>query len=148
MATYTYTFSPNTKIASAEVNQNFNDVWPLNWTTWTPGYTGFSADPPTRSARYMQLGKMVVLEVDTGDGTSNANTFTITNVPIQSVTRANQQWFVACGYAGNGGTPIATGQAVIGSGATTITMSVSGSSTGWSASSLKRAAFVLIYETA
>jgi hypothetical protein len=63
MATYTYSFSANTRIKSAEVNTNFNDVWPTNWTTVTaPVFNvtsydnGAGGQPTTTVSRYCQIG--------------------------------------------------------------------------------------------
>lgn len=71
MATYTYSFSPNTKIKSSEVNQNFNDVWPTNWTAYTPTITVTGGTAPTYtgrfSARYCQIGKVVFVMLDFGN---------------------------------------------------------------------------------
>lgn len=50
------------------------------WTAWTPTPTGFSGTP-TVSGSYIQLGKIVILSGYV-DGTSNANTLTITNLPV------------------------------------------------------------------
>ncbi|MBS3927807.1 MAG: hypothetical protein KGZ65_04365 [Sphingomonadales bacterium] len=46
--------------------------------TWTPAWTGFSADP-TGTTAVLQIGKMVKAEIElSGHGTSNATTLTVT----------------------------------------------------------------------
>lgn len=58
--------------------------------TFTPAWTGFSADP-SGDLSYMDLGDLVVLWNNTAGqvvGTSNANTMTFTNLP--SVIRPDQ----------------------------------------------------------
>lgn len=66
----TNSFSPNTKIKSSEVNQNFTDLTSstakLDWTLtdYVPDWTGSGGTPPaigdgTLSGYYMQMGKIV-----------------------------------------------------------------------------------------
>ena len=56
-------FSPNTRIKSAEVNANFNEVYVTPWTDWVPSYTCSGTMTigtiTTHYARYCQFGKTV-----------------------------------------------------------------------------------------
>jgi hypothetical protein len=58
-----YTFSPNSKIKSAEVNANFINGYPTIWTDYTPaitlGGTLTSTGTTVTKARYSQIGKVV-----------------------------------------------------------------------------------------
>lgn len=62
----TYTFSANTKIKSAEMNQNFTDIWPNLWTDYTPViYKGDNATAwggTSVLSRYNMVGKTVYWE--------------------------------------------------------------------------------------
>ncbi len=54
------------------------------WTSWSPGFTGFSANP-TVTALYKKIGRTVFINIlTTGAGTSNDTGFTITNLPFTS----------------------------------------------------------------
>ena len=59
----TNTFSPNTRAKSSEVNQNFTDVWPTDWTPYTPVISGAGVPGlgtyTLQKGEYMQLAKMV-----------------------------------------------------------------------------------------
>lgn len=46
--------------------------------TWTPTFTGFSADPSIAEAKYSLVGKSCTINLRLGNGTSNATTFTFT----------------------------------------------------------------------
>lgn len=59
-----------------------------DWSTWTPTWAGFSAAPTLDYARYIRIGKLVVCQIRTSaNGTSNANTFTLT-LPVAPRTAA------------------------------------------------------------
>ena len=55
---YQYTFSPNTKIRSSEVNANNAAIWPLDWTDYSPTFGGTGSNPTFIYFRYMQIGKL------------------------------------------------------------------------------------------
>jgi len=48
------------------------------WKTWTPTFTGFSADPTNVKARYIRIGDTVTVVIGMSAGTSDATTFTMT----------------------------------------------------------------------
>lgn len=56
---------------------------PGGWLTgsFVPTFTGFSTDPASPTIRWTISGNQVTLYLDFSNGTSNATTFTITNVP-------------------------------------------------------------------
>lgn len=57
--------------------------------SWNPVYTGFSSDPTSNQFEYTLIGKMCTIQVATGNGTSNATTFTITlPYPAKTVKQA------------------------------------------------------------
>lgn len=96
----TYSFSPNTRIKSAEVNQNYTEcVSPFTvWTAWVPVFAGFAADPTLNEARYTQLGKTVIV-VWTGNanGTKSGVTGTIT-MTLPVAPKYNQSFANLIGY--------------------------------------------------
>jgi len=56
---------------------------------WTPGYTGFSADPAGNLAKFYTIGSRAHVSYGcalAGVGTPNATTFTITGLPITAAT--------------------------------------------------------------
>lgn len=55
--------------------------------SWTATFTGFSANPSSPTMRYSLNGKMCTVNIQTGTGTSNATTFTIT-LPFVAKTGA------------------------------------------------------------
>ena len=57
---------------------------PGGWLTgsFVPVFTGFSVDPSTPVIRWTISGNLVCLFLDFSNGTSNATTFTITNLPV------------------------------------------------------------------
>lgn len=114
--------------------------------TWTPGFTGFSVNPSTTYARYSQIGKYVILTAEFGiDGTSNANTLTITGVPVASLRDVS---FSLMGAADNGNF-INTGYATILAGTTTISCKKDHTGTVWTTSGQKSPGlFYVVYEVA
>jgi len=60
------------------------------WGTWTPVFTGFSTDPVVDAARYCRIGKLIIVHLNMGNGTSNATTFTIT-LPVAAANTIKQR---------------------------------------------------------
>lgn len=112
------------------------------WTSWSPGWTGFSVNP-TVDAYYKKIGNTCFIMINaTVGGTSNATTFTITNLPFT----AARGLYVPVAYAQNASASIATGQASISN--TTITMYITGNGSAWTNSGTKYANLSFAYETA
>lgn len=115
-------------------------------TTWTPTFTGFTATVPTVTATYQKLGKLVHIYIHaTTNGTSNATTFTIGNLPFANNGTAVKRP-INCTDAGTQN----EGMAEIANGSSTLTLT-KGNATGgggWTASGNKSAHVYLSYETA
>lgn len=119
-----------------------------NWTTWSPGFTGFSANP-TVVARYTLIGKTCFLAVETTvQGTSNTTSFTITNLPFTSANQGMGYWGNAAIALDNGAKTSATLQIDAN---TSVIVVAKGANTGsgtWTASGNKSATFQIHYEIA
>ena len=59
-------------------------IYETRWLVWLPTYTGFST-APTGTGNYMIDGKKLTISLNSGDGTSNATTFTY-SVPLDAET--------------------------------------------------------------
>ncbi len=91
MSNYSYIYSPNTRIKSAEVNANFDKVWPTGWTAVAPNLLCAVGTPPdytTYVNRYFRMGNTVwgfCTWVNTTGGTpgngAGALTFTLPVAP-------------------------------------------------------------------
>lgn len=94
-AGFVLTSDANGKGAWAAAPGGFNA-----WNTWTPSFTGFSADP-TGDARYVQMGNVVFATFHTtGNGTSNSTQFLMT-LPVNAATT---NFFAGVISASNNGT--------------------------------------------
>jgi len=137
----TYTFSPNTRIKSNEVNMNFaeNPGMYKAPTVWVPTHTGFSVNP-TVVAYYAQIGKTVDIWYNTtGAGTSNAVTFTITNLPA---TPNISQVFATGRVLDNGANLTVGGRCDIAASSDTLTLyKTTEGVNNWTASGSKAAFF-------
>lgn len=98
---------------------------------WTPGYTGFSANPTVDYCRFSITGNVITLMYETNTaGTSNAVGFTITGLPIaptNTITRIPAS-VVDAGTNLNGAFSIAS---------TTMTLVSSIAGGAWTAAGLK-----------
>lgn len=113
------------------------------WTSWTPGYTGFSANPTT-TATYKKIGKTCFFNIFMSvSGTSNSTSFTITGLPFT----AQSTIYGTCGLVINASSGDARGSWQIGASGTTITMILNTGSSSWTASGTKSASFSGFYET-
>mgnify|MGYP003402589669 CR=1 FL=1 len=105
--------------------------------TWSPTYTGFSADPTTLICRYSRIGQFCTVYYRAfPHGTSNTTGFTIT-APFTAATVANALWGVSGLSIYNSGTLAYTGNAYIVSAGTTITIERDSAGTAWTNSGTK-----------
>lgn len=120
---------------------------PLASTAWTPGFTGFSANP-TVVATYQKVGKRCFIDIlNSASGTSNSTAFTITGLPFTSAGTSQ----VGVCYAVDGGNPFLSTYYVA-SGSTTIVMTKGAAASptagnNWTNTSSKGANLSFNYET-
>lgn len=116
------------------------------WIPWTPVYTGFSADPTAGAARFILLGKLVILiHHRTTAGTSNATGFTI-SLPV---TAGGISRHGVARITDNGTVQTAMGLVEISTGAPTImTIFKDQAGAAFTASGGKNATFGIEYEAA
>ena len=115
------------------------------WTSWTPGFTGFSADPSTSGYLYKKIGRVVFLFFPFVVGTSNSTSFTITGLPFAA---AQSVWTPTMLVSNNSG----NAQGIANINTTTMTMYIwasltSLSSTGWTSSNNKGVGGTFFYES-
>lgn len=122
---------------------NLSDV---AWTDFSGsiGYTGFTGTPTTNLARYKVIGKTLFFEISM-TGTSNATTFTITNMPVAAARTLSGGSAVYQGV--NSGASNYTVQFATTASSTTLTMLLSNNASGWTNSGTKAIAFTGFYET-
>lgn len=118
--------------------------FPASSTTWSPGFTGFTATVPTVNATYQKMGKICFIYLNTTiNGTSNATTFTITTLPFTAAGTTPPFYVQA---TDNGAQCAAIGQI---SGTTiTLTKGVGTGGGSWTGSGNKSANLLFYYETA
>lgn len=106
---------------------------------YAPSHTGYSANPATVNARYALLDKMCTVTYDSGTGTSNATTTTIT-LPFQA--KYLSRYVI---YGTNSGTAVyAMLQTRSGSNIADLFLTAAGGA--WTASGAKRGNFTITYE--
>lgn len=112
------------------------------WTAWTPTPTGFSGTP-TVTGSYMQIGKTVFLSCGV-DGTSDATTFTITNLPVAP----KSDYYGVAGSTKNLSFGAEAGTFYIAAGTTKVVCYPSNthSAAGWMNSGNKLMHFNIVYE--
>jgi len=113
--------------------------------TFTITGTGFTVNP-TGTARYIRLGRIVVLLVPALSGTSNATTFTLTGIPaaIRAATLVTNARAIA--YTDNSVASATPGMLRIQTGATAWDLYTSFASGGWTAANTKSIeSFVVTY---
>ena len=117
------------------------------WKTWTPVFTGFSTDPTVTDARYTVVGKMVTVRLQTGNGTSNATTFTIT-LPIAAQSSGKQYCTIAQ-VTDNGSFKTTPGLLRTNANSTTADIFINSDQggTAWQNTGGKKANFVITYES-
>lgn len=117
------------------------------WTAWTPGYTGFSANPSNQDCRYKLIGKTCFISMNFVAGTSNATGFTITGLPF---TSSSQTQYIAIPYATDAAA-LQTGNNVAGriaAGTTVLICALQLNDAGWTNSSTKGIGVNFCYEIA
>jgi hypothetical protein len=119
------------------------------YSTWTPTFTGFSADPASPICRYVLVGKMCTAFVRLPNtGTSNATTFTV-SAPFTAATVANMLWGTTWWTAvDNGVTLTVPGRLWIASAGTAFLLYKDTTGAAWTNSGTKSANFTLTYEIA
>ena len=114
-----------------------------SWNSWSPGFTGFSADPVV-SAKTKLIGKTCFFKVEvTSNGTSNSTSFTLTGLPYTCASTISG----FCHQAINAGSGVTTAGWSIAASGTTIQLKIGTSATGWTNSGNKSAVFSGFYET-
>lgn len=114
-----------------------------HWFNYTPTYAGFASNP-NAIHRFCVNGRVVHVVVGAyGNGASNATTFTIT-APVASANVTNHNWRNFADVVDNGTNT--WGNTLLDANSSTITLLKNGSSTGFTNSGLKSAAFELFYE--
>lgn len=128
--------------ANAAVSSNFHSYaaspqgYP-GWFNWTPGYTGFSANPTLREAKFAVVGRAAnVAYADNGNGTSNATGFTITGCPVAPNAGVSFTSF-QCTVVDSGTTQNSPGNCFWSGGSSTITIQKTLGGTGFTASGAK-----------
>lgn len=117
------------------------------WSSWTPGFTGYSSNPSGGQYLYKQIGKTVFVSIrEPNNGTSNSTALTMTlPVAAKSTAYTYQMALVI-----NSGT-LSSGSIVVDSSASTTILSgyVGATLSNWSGSGGKRIAAVnFVYEAA
>lgn len=134
MANITYTFSPNTRIKSSEVNQDFQDVL-IDWQSWSPTLVGWSGTP-TSVANYFEQGKMIGFYLMV-NGTSNSTTTSFT-LPVMPSFSGGLNIPLIMNRASNNGAYLASAPfADIQSGSLTVLCYVDATGNSWTAANAK-----------
>ena len=123
-----------------------------DWTSWTPDYIGFSVKPTTAYAKYMVIGKLLILAYRVGTaGTSNSVSFQITGLPIAPDASGPGSMDFICPVGQNNGVNTQV-QVLLTAGSTTIDLGpgiAPSTISAWTASGTKYAqAFTIMYKIA
>lgn len=113
------------------------------WQTWSPSYTGFSANPTGVTARYFVVGKMCTLYYACTAGTSSLTTTTIT-FPFTSANTGTQYFNIPL-EQDNGSNVSGGGMGRIGANTNTASL-FKGTLGAWTASGNKSFQFTFTYE--
>ena len=116
-----------------------------DWFTWTPTFTGFSADPASPLCRFTIQGTLCIISVYMpNNGTSNAVTFYV-SLPVTAATVTGMYWRCLLGYALDNGVSVAPGYGQIASAGTTIDL-YRQLGADWTNSGNKRSDFTAFYQ--
>ena len=145
--TVTITGGTDYTLANAAISANFHSYadCPQGYPTWfayAPTYGGFSSNPPSSFVKFKIDGRAVTLVVATGNGTSNATTFTMVAPVAPAAPTA-----VRAQVANNGIDQATSGMAFLTTGGTTINVYRDGTfgGTAWTNSGIKNASFLMVY---
>lgn len=138
-----YTWTVPTFTTANLVNR---PTFETRWSTWTPTFTGFSANPTSLLNRYRINGRVcMIVHTEGSNGTSNATGFTI-SLPL-SCSASSATGYVLCGLAVDNNALLASSVTVLAASASAITLYPSNTTFGnWTNSGGKRASFELYYE--
>ncbi len=100
--------------------------------SFTPTFTGFSADPSTPNINYVKRGNIITLDIEFGTGTSNSSQFTISNLPSDAQPFSSLD--VPCVALVDAGVDI---WGFVGITGATMTFYAQGDSSGWTPSGNK-----------
>jgi len=137
----------NASITSPYFSKAVSPVGHPIWFNYTPTITGFSANPANPISKFKLDGTAcTVVHRNTALGTSNSGAYTVT-APITSKTISNMHWWGSVNNAvDNSANVTTTGAAELTSNSTTITLTKSAATGGWTTSNGKAADFTIIYE--
>lgn len=111
----------------------------LTWSSWTPAVTGFSVNPSTLTGSVCENGEHITVRITAATGTSNATTFTITNLPYAAEEVSHHVCIVV-----NNGTQQA-GMCTTGVGSSVLTIYANPASGAFTASGIKSAFITITY---
>lgn len=118
--------------------------WP-GWFNYTASFTGFSSNPTSVISRYNIIGNVcTIAHTEGADGTSNANSFTV-SLPV-AASASCPNIVVAAPFARDNGAAINNASVTVLTSGTTAGLRTAGYATGWTASGAKRAFFNVSYE--
>lgn len=118
------------------------------WATWTPTFTGFSANPASGVYRYITLGAICIAMVrQPNNGTSNATGFTI-SAPVTAATVTGGAWTAWAMSNNNSAATTSTSDVYILSAGSTFTVRLASNDAGWTNSGGKSTNFTIVYEIA
>lgn len=114
-------------------------IYRTSWLSWSPTFSGFSANPTGVHLYMIENNTASVLVRHSASGTSNANNFTI-SLPFTAKTITNMAWGGACGFFDNGAASATPGVLRVLSAATVMEVGKTwdGNFTSWTTSSGKR----------
>jgi len=112
-----------------------------------PVFAGFSTNPSVTAARYTVIGKTVTAWLITGNGTSNATTFTLT-LPVAAASTAKQHLTIAQ-VTDNGAFKTNAGLLRTNANSVMADVYINGDqgATAWTALGGKKVNFVVTYES-
>ncbi len=115
-----------------------------SWGTWTPGWTGFSANPAVSFARFLIVGPICFINYgESSLGTSNSSSFTLTGLPVPAAAIAGLH---PIRVTDNGSAQSNPGRVSFSGQVATLALNLGG--TGFTSSGAKGASIVAWYEIA
>lgn len=111
--------------------------------TWTPVFTGFSADPTVTEAIYTKIGNIVTASLKLTSGTSNATSFTLT-LPFNG---SNQIQVFTVAATNNGAALTTPARLDIAAASNIATLYTNMAAAAWTAAKGKGVNFVITYQS-